>query len=587
MFFGEERRNFFQEIILPFDFPQPGLQRFVFRGIHRVIRLATGPGFSFPMQLDPPLQRGHGDPQLGGNCSGRAARGNDEIHGIGLELIGISGTGRHEHNPFKPCLTSVVHLTGLVLGVETGENLAGCPDCGVVAVGHGRQPVRLHDIPCFGRPVRLLRDKRAWRCPDQDCPRTTFTEEHTLAGPRAKLTARAMNWATDALQHFDTSVSALAHQLGVSWHTVWHGIRAEAARRIADTGRLKGVDALGVDEHDWAHTGPPGTGMVTGIVDHTRNADGTGHARLLDLVPGRSGKAYADWLKDRGAGFTAGIRTAGSVPRLRERDPDAFHVVKLGSAMVDEVRRRVQQDTLGHRGRKGDPLYGIRRTLQIGAEHPGTPRPERRSALRNPPDPADRRRTPHRETGFPARREAHRRGPGPRTHPGLAVLPEAPKHLPRPPGTRQGTRHRRDRVVPDLAYPGSRPTRPDPQTMEVGDPGLLRPTAPPTAPPKRSTASSKPPAESPEASATSPTTGSDAYSSPPAATAPTGRNKQTMPKCEGPDIGASVGAGKVGLPAGNWNEKIWPRLQAGPLALTSLSNRTGDDYRRGSSLRPP
>ena len=36
--------------------------------------------------------------------------------------------------------------------------------------------------------------------------------------------------------------------------------------------------------------------------------------------------------------------------------------------MVDEVRRRVQQDTLGHRGRKGDPLYGIRRTLQIGAE---------------------------------------------------------------------------------------------------------------------------------------------------------------------------------------------------------------------------
>lgn len=37
--------------------------------------------------------------------------------------------------------------------------------------------------------------------------------------------------------------------------------------------------------------------------------------------------------------------------------------------MVDEVRRRVQQDTLGHRGRASDPLHGIRRTLQIGAEH--------------------------------------------------------------------------------------------------------------------------------------------------------------------------------------------------------------------------
>jgi hypothetical protein len=43
--------------------------------------------------------------------------------------------------------------------------------------------------------------------------------------------------------------------------------------------------------------------------------------------------------------------------------------VKLAGAMVDDVRRRVQQETLGHRGRTGDPLYGIRRTLQIGAEH--------------------------------------------------------------------------------------------------------------------------------------------------------------------------------------------------------------------------
>jgi hypothetical protein len=129
-------------------------------------------------------------------------------------------------------------------------------------------------------------------------------------------------WATDALQAFDTSVSALAHQLGVSWHTVWDAVRVEASRRIAATERLEGVDALGVDEHVWSHTGPPGSGMVTGIVDHTRDAHGVVHARLLDLIPGRSGKAYADWLKDRGA---------GSLPR--------------------------------------DRLYGIRRTLQVGAEH--------------------------------------------------------------------------------------------------------------------------------------------------------------------------------------------------------------------------
>ena len=47
---------------------------------------------------------------------------------------------------------------------------------------------------------------------------------------------------------------------------------------------------------------------------------------------------------------------------------DAFHIVKLAGDALDEVRRRVQQDTLGHRGCKGDPLYGIRNILRAGRE---------------------------------------------------------------------------------------------------------------------------------------------------------------------------------------------------------------------------
>jgi transposase len=279
-------------------------------------------------------------------------------------------------------ITAVTRTSaGLTLNVETGAEIAGCPECGVVAIGHGRRPVVLHDIPCFGRPVRLLWAKRLWRCPDPDCPRTVFTEKHSLAGPRAKLTARAATWSTDALERFDTSVSALAHQLGVSWHTVWDAVEIEANRRLKVTGRLSGIDALGVDEHLWTHTGFPGSGMVTGIVDHTRDANGVVHARLLDLVPGRTGKVYAHWLKNQAEGFAAGIKTAALDPfrgyanAIRDELPeaitvlDAFHVVKLGSTMVDEVRRRVQQDTLGRRGHAKDPLYGIRRSLQIGVEH--------------------------------------------------------------------------------------------------------------------------------------------------------------------------------------------------------------------------
>ncbi len=41
----------------------------------------------------------------------------------------------------------------------------------------------------------------------------------------------------------------------------------------------------------------------------------------------------------------------------------------MATQVVDEVRRRVQQDTLGHRGHKQDPLYQIRGMLRHGVEH--------------------------------------------------------------------------------------------------------------------------------------------------------------------------------------------------------------------------
>jgi len=50
-----------------------------------------------------------------------------------------------------------------------------------------------------------------------------------------------------------------------------------------------------------------------------------------------------------------------------DRVLDAFHVV--GFDAVDAVRRRVQQQTTGHRGRAGDPLFGIRRLLRRGHDH--------------------------------------------------------------------------------------------------------------------------------------------------------------------------------------------------------------------------
>ena len=46
----------------------------------------------------------------------------------------------------------------------------------------------------------------------------------------------------------------------------------------------------------------------------------------------------------------------------------ACHIVKLAGDAPDEVRRRVQQDTTGHRGRTGDPLYQIRLLLRASRD---------------------------------------------------------------------------------------------------------------------------------------------------------------------------------------------------------------------------
>jgi hypothetical protein len=42
---------------------------------------------------------------------------------------------------------------------------------------------------------------------------------------------------------------------------------------------------------------------------------------------------------------------------------DPFHIVRLANTKLDECRRRVQTETLRHRGRKDDPLYRARRLL--------------------------------------------------------------------------------------------------------------------------------------------------------------------------------------------------------------------------------
>jgi Transposase len=79
-------------------------------------------------------------------------------------------------------------------------------------------------------------------------------------------------------------------------------------------------------------------------------------------------------------------RRLGETDRSKHRDraPSRPH---LGLKAMEETRRRVQQELLGHPGRKHDPLYRIRNALRAGADRLTARQIERIEAGLNAGDP--------------------------------------------------------------------------------------------------------------------------------------------------------------------------------------------------------
>jgi transposase len=253
-----------------------------------------------------------------------------------------------------------------------------CPGCGGEGLYRDTVVRKVTDVPVVGHPLRLRVRVPRYRCTSSECPREVFAHNTSrLARPGWSTTRRCARYILRRLMIDRATIAAVARELGLSWDTV-NGIAMDATAMIvaADT-RLDGVRVIGVDEHRWSHTRRHGEdGYVTVIIDLTPVLEGTGRARLLDLVPGRSAAALKSWLADQSPQFRdqvqvvamdgfGGYKTAAS-----EVLPDAtavmdpFHVVALAGAKLDLCRQRVQQQTCGHRGRAGDPLYRVRRTLR-------------------------------------------------------------------------------------------------------------------------------------------------------------------------------------------------------------------------------
>lgn len=278
--------------------------------------------------------------------------------------------------------------------IETRGPRPACGGCGVPGRVKDRDEVTLVDLPVFGRASRLVWRKHRWQCVTAQCAMNTWTiNVPGIASPRLALTDRAGRWVTRQVGKHGRSVNDVAVELGCDWHTVNDAVQAYGAALLDDAARVGPVNALGLDETLFVRRGERHHKVwATSIVDVRRGV-------LLDMIEGRRAAPTIEWLKARPVAWRDGIEWAtldlsgpyrlvfNTMLAHAGQIADPFHVVRLANDALDECRRRVQNETLGHRGHTDDPLYRARRLLTRADERLDEPGREKLLGLLKAGDP--------------------------------------------------------------------------------------------------------------------------------------------------------------------------------------------------------
>jgi transposase len=260
------------------------------------------------------------------------------------------------------------------LVIEQVVNDPRCQSCGAAARVKERPLVRYVDLPVYGTAMRLGWRKHRMRCPEPGCPRGSWVlGDHRIAAKSCLLTTRAAKWATVQVGTGRT-VSEVAAELGCDWHTVNDAVTTYGqALLAADRKRLNRTAAIGLDETSFVRLGEQRTSYATTVCD-------VQHHQIIDILPSRHFVDVAGFLDKQPAAWKHRI-TFGALdmsatyaavytvilPKAAQV-VDSFHVISLANRALDQIRRRVQNEQTGHRGRRDDPLYRARRLLVVGEE---------------------------------------------------------------------------------------------------------------------------------------------------------------------------------------------------------------------------
>ena len=262
--------------------------------------------------------------------------------------------------------------------------------------GEGSPPRDLRGPAGLWRSMRLTWKKHRLRCVHEDCLATTWVlRDHRIAAKNCLLTTRAAKWATQQVGTGRT-VLEVAKELNCDWHTVNDAVTTYGEALLeADKKRLNRTSAVGLDETSFVKLGGHHASYATTVTD-------VEHHQIIDILPTRDYVDVARFLDNQSEAWKSRV-TYGALdmsnvyaavysvilPKAAQV-VDPFHVISLANRALDAVRRRVQTEQTGHRGRRDDPLYRVRRALFTGEEKldhnasracvtAGTRRPRRRS----------------------------------------------------------------------------------------------------------------------------------------------------------------------------------------------------------------
>lgn len=286
--------------------------------------------------------------------------------------------------------------------IELAHVNLSCPSCNGQAHVKDRPIVRYVDLPAFGTNITIAWRKHRLRCPAPTCVRRTWTvTDHRIAAKQALLTTRCAKWVTEQVGRGRT-VADVARELGCDWHTINDTVTVYGEALLAvDTKRITLTTALGLDETSFVKRGHHRREYVTTIAD-------VGHHQILEILPTRDFADVARWVHAQPGSWKGNIQYGAldmsptyaavytvTLPKARQV-VDAFHLVQLANRALDEIRRRVQREQTGRRGRAKDPLFRGRRILLAAEERLSQAAQERLAVLLRLGDPGGEVAVAHR-----------------------------------------------------------------------------------------------------------------------------------------------------------------------------------------------